>query len=134
MQANVFGAFCSGAIAGSIISLYVLRAKSTRGVALLEQPLAYTDTVVIVLTCVTVIITCAALVIGMLGIFGYQKLKHDASQEAISMALSRMEQEISDGGTLRKLLVERSDEFIATYNRRRPGIEEWGNEETDHGE
>ena len=48
------------------------------------------------------------------------------------MALSRIEHEISDDGTLRKLLVERSDEFIATYNRRRP--EDWGKEETDYGE
>jgi len=96
--------------------------------------MTYADTAVIVLTCVTIIITCAALVIGMLGIFGYQKLKHDACEASVASALIRIESEMGDGGVLKKLLEERGDEILANYNRKRTRSEDWGKEETEYGE
>lgn len=94
----------------------------------------YTDTVVVVLACVTVIITCAALVIGMLGVFGYEKLKREATDEAIRAALLRIEKEMEKGGIIEKLLVERADQFLADYYRRQVRRDDWGKEESEYGE
>lgn len=94
----------------------------------------YADIAVLVLTCVTVVITCAALVIGMLGVWGFQKIKEDAVETAVKQSLARVEREISDGGDLRKLLLVMFSEFENRYSGNQPKKDDWGNENTDYGE
>lgn len=100
----------------------------------LEPPMAYTDIAVLVLTCVTIIITCAALVIGVLGIWGFQRIKEDAVESAVKRALDRVEEEMKDGGALSILLLAKFAEYENRMSGATGNVIGWGNENSEHGE
>ena len=131
---SAFGIFGAGAFAGAVFLLFLNRQFEFLSLVSEKSEMLYADIAVLVLTCVTVIIACAALVIGVLGVWGFQKIKEDAVESAIKMSVDRVEKEISDGGDLRKLLLVLFTEFENRHSGKLPKADDWGNENSDYGE
>jgi hypothetical protein len=128
------GVFGAGVLAGAVFALFTYKYLAIDPLSNKGNQMSYPDIAVLVLTCVTIIITCAALVIGMLGVFGFQKIKEDAVASAIKQSLSRVEKEMSDGGDLNKLLLLKFSQFENRYSGVAPRADDWGNENSNYGD
>jgi hypothetical protein len=130
----VFALTSTSALTGAVLALFVDHNYNLIGKTSEKSDMLYADVAVLVLTCVTIIITCAALVIAMLGIWGFQKIKEDAVATAVTMSLERVEKEISEGGDLRKLLLVLFSEFENRHSGGGKKGVDWGDENREYGE
>lgn len=95
--------FLSTILSLATVSLFILACKAIYGLVHLSQSaqgpvIDYNNLVVVLLTTVTVIFSVFAIVLGLLGVFGFNNLKKDAGKYAEAQAIGEIEKAFSPDG------------------------------------
>jgi hypothetical protein len=95
-----------------------------------EKAMGFESAITIILSALSVIITVLAIIIAVVGTIGFNTLRKAAFDAGTKHAVAQM----ADGGELRKILLERLDELVASSGFKPVADSEWGNAEKEYGE
>ena len=87
-------------------------------------------TIIIVMTALSIMLTSLAIIIAVVGAFGFSTLRNDA----FNAAADRASEELGEDGNLRKIIDSRVDEIVARTQSGRSARHEFPNPDSEYGE